>query len=76
MYNRFYRVSTNVFVASVPLGSFDYKRVRLGLALGPYMDLSPDNFFLGGGGSGLLFVLATAVLLVRYLICTKLNHLC
>ena len=76
MYNRFYRVSTNVFVASVPLGSFDYKRVRLGLSLGPYMDLSPDNFFLGGGGSGLLFVLATAVLLVRYLICTKLNHLC
>ena len=49
MYNRFYRVSTNVFVASVPLGSFDYKRVRLGLSLGPYMDLSPDNFFLGGG---------------------------
>ena len=75
MYNRFYRVSTNVFVASVPLGSFDYKRVRLGLSLGPYMDLSPDNFFFGGG-SGLLFVLATAVLLVRYLICTKLNHLC
>ena len=50
MYNRFYRVSTNVFVASVPLGSFDYKRVRLGLSLGPYMDLSPDNFFWGGGG--------------------------
>ena len=52
MYNRFYRVSTNVFVASVPLGSFDYKRVRLGLSLGPYMDLSPDNFFWGGEGVG------------------------